>query len=252
MPIWNGPGSIGEAPLAKKIAALRIELLEDIPSLGSLQASDLEIELAPHEKSIRLIAVLHENDQSVLAYANTGTSVVDLFQLDIKRVKDDQSRIKGRIIAAQSPATDPYACPDIVSARKRLNKTRSGRSALVWTAPEATQLPMFVAPKYMPNGQMQTVSIKVKEMHPKWVRVALNEDLVFQTSVVRDCNKGRILKLFRTQEHCSIKSGHRLQICMDTGEPITIKATIALFWEDGEISHLELLSFDTEEDVEIS
>ena len=247
LPLRTGLDSISEVALAKKIEAMRVELVVDIPSLNSLQASHVIFALKPHEESIQITAVLVESDQSVLSYADTGANLVDLFQLDIKRVKDDQAKIKGRIVVAQSPATDPYDSPNIISVRKRLNQTRAGRPTYVWTAPDASQLPMFVAPKYMPNGPMQTLKIVVKAMTANWVRVVLGEDLVFQTSAVRTVSRGRILKLLRTQEHCSIESGHRLQICMDTGEPIRIKAAIALLWEDGAISHLELLSFETEE-----
>lgn len=219
------------------------ELLSDIPSLGSLEASLLRLVFEQTEKQTYLVAELVEQPQRMLKNTKSGAPIFDGFANDVARVVADQKSIDLRILLAQSPATDPFQRPSIINTRKRLKEARVLGDLTVWSDAIAKQITLFEPPRFIPNSSVAMSNVKVLSLFPTRAQIELRDDVYFGDQSDRCIAAGTKVNLIRTNGHDSELSGGILQRAMD--QPCDCKAffSIVLRWDSAEVSHLELLHF---------
>jgi hypothetical protein len=222
------------------------ELENDIPSLRALKASVLKLSFGPSESGTLLIARLEESDQTSLVDQKNGSAIFDVFANDVRRVAEDQASIEFNIFLAQSPATNPFGNPAISNTRRRLRSALSQGDLTIWSAPHAKLMPLFECPKYIPNSPAAQCKFLILQLAPLGAQVELREDVHFSAPDDRVILRGTKLSLSRLNGHQSVASGSILQRAMDSRMDCKVEIAIVLFWEAGEISHLELISFSDE------
>lgn len=221
----------------------KLQLHSDIPSLESLEASELRLDFDQTDRQTYLVAELVERSQGMLINTKSRVPIFDGFANDVARVLADQKSINLRILLAQSPATDPFQNPSVVRTRQRLSEARRRRELTIWSDVVAKQIMLFEPPRFIPNSQQAMCNVKVLNIFPTRAQIELLEDVHFGDQGSRSISVGTKLNLTRVNGHDSVASGAILQSAMDQPCDCKICFSIVLRWDSGQVSHLELLHF---------
>lgn len=223
----------------KKKLELKRELESDIPSLKTLQASTLHLLLSSVDSQLILAATLKEVDQMALRDPKNGQLIYDPFLEDIRRVKADQADLELRLVSAQSPAAAPQQDEAVQRIRRRLRNAHRRKEPTLWTNLNTWNMPLF-----LPNSPTSNAPIRVLGLTPTQAIVELCEDVQLPEADRQLIERGTRLNLLRPEEYRTIAAGSVLQNAMDSAATLQLRFAIVLRWDTGDVSHLELLSFE--------
>jgi len=253
LPLTKGHERVSRAVLDDREAGHLRNLMVDVPVLRHLRASTVHTEYLPADQALWLIVSLVESAQPALALhaeeAAKAAQEADPYLDDLADARRQLQAVPWRVQLALSGAASPldgtFDGPDAsstASIRQRVRRGMKGESLLLPGWQDAQIIPIGGIPSTLTQGPIVDLLAQVEWIESAGAQLgafeaiaAASADLKFKAS--------RGLYLSRPGAFSRAEYGTRLQVAMDRGEPLRLRAVSALDWATGVVVSFELRGF---------